>query len=294
MVVNFGVWNGLAWPANRYMYVRIAPPDLPQALLSFGDASGSGADLQLTAADITNVSASSASWGFMGFGLAGMIGAGVASAVDSLLAPWDLEFSGPCGQASLHAYHGPPPGDAEWALVRQRIAVYEWESTRVPEYPSAAAPFGLDPAIREECERAVEEARRKSPSLVEQVVARNATLVRDRIPEWAYAHHVVALCEDILWGRSFGYRDIDWLGVSDGFLLDMLEVWALTGERGRRFGRTLLKVYRAHFDDEDIPVVAAAVELAITECLSFGCLHEEPRSEEAMRRLGRAHEHLWD
>ncbi len=115
-----GHWHGQYLPQHGRFYIRLAPLNRPEALITVAMNDGS-ADEYIPAHQVSDIRATSDGATFFGFGLGGMVAAGVAARLDHMLAPWELVIEGPPGFLHFYARHGPPPLADEWARVQERL-----------------------------------------------------------------------------------------------------------------------------------------------------------------------------
>jgi hypothetical protein len=119
MFIRMAVVYGKQYPPHQRMFIQLAPPEKSDAVVALWTHAGvpqyCGID------EIDSVRASSGGYTFFGFGASGMFAAGVASALDNLLAPWDLVLEGGMGAIHLYAQHGPPFSDDDFARVQSRL-----------------------------------------------------------------------------------------------------------------------------------------------------------------------------
>ncbi|GAA2135417.1 hypothetical protein GCM10009844_00660 [Nocardioides koreensis] len=108
-------------PRHGRFYIRLAPVEWPGTLVTFKSNDGSP-DSYITQSHVDSIRAVSNGATFFGFGVTGMVAAGIAANLDRMLAPWDLIISGPPGTMHFYATHGPPPLADEWARVEERLA----------------------------------------------------------------------------------------------------------------------------------------------------------------------------
>ena len=120
MYVRFGTVDGFNVPPNQTLYLRLAPEDIPAAVVSFADNTGHK-DSWYGSGQIYDVQAMSDGALFFGFGASGMAAGLLASKLDHMLAPWEMLFQGPNMNLCVYAHHGPPPLTAEWARVQHRL-----------------------------------------------------------------------------------------------------------------------------------------------------------------------------
>lgn len=118
--IRSAVIDGQPLPPHQRMYLRLAPLERPEAVLAFASNDGS-TDSILTPSHVTDVAVVVDGYTFFGFGAAGMVGAGLASVVDSWLAPWELRVSGPMGYATWYSPRGPSPHQSELDRVHERM-----------------------------------------------------------------------------------------------------------------------------------------------------------------------------
>ncbi|GIG21301.1 hypothetical protein Cch01nite_20250 [Cellulomonas chitinilytica] len=106
---------------RQTVYLRLAPHERPDAALALASPDGSEpAYIAARLVDDANVSVDGRT--FFGFGVGGMVAAGLASAVDRIFAPWDLQLWFTDGVwLDLHAYRGPAPGQGLLADLEQRL-----------------------------------------------------------------------------------------------------------------------------------------------------------------------------
>lgn len=121
MYVQYGVWHGAAWPVQASMNVELAPPDDRRVAIRFHPMVAGAGAVSVLADDVYSCDADSEGWTFFGFGASGIAAAGIAGALDRLLAPWSLTVRGRHGQFCLRADHGPPPGAALWGELQNRL-----------------------------------------------------------------------------------------------------------------------------------------------------------------------------
>src|SRR4051794_27308555 len=93
LYVRSGYWAQMAWPHGASVKVEIAPPTHPSSLLGFAFQDNNQLGAHVYASEVDEIRASSQGWTFFGFGASGTIAAGLASAIDGLLAPWTLWFT---------------------------------------------------------------------------------------------------------------------------------------------------------------------------------------------------------
>lgn len=123
MFVRAGYIDQETVPSHARVFVRLAPPDIPAAVMSWASNDGSG-DIIFTPQEVTSLRVEVDDRSFIGFGLAGMISAGIAGALDHQLAPWALYVEGPSLSLVMYAEHGPPPSNDEWARIQVRLDSY--------------------------------------------------------------------------------------------------------------------------------------------------------------------------
>ena len=112
---------GRPMPVHQVMYARLAPQERSDAVLAFASNDGSEPGY-ISAHLVTSFDVQVDGATFFGLGFAGMVGAGLAAAVDRFLAPWDLRFEIANGDwLHLHAYRGPAPSTATLAEVQARV-----------------------------------------------------------------------------------------------------------------------------------------------------------------------------
>jgi hypothetical protein len=125
--VVFGYWHGASMPAGKSVIISIAPADHPSSLVGFRAFNGSQMLMHVLPEEVSTLDVASNGWSFFGIGPAGAVGAGLATAIDRHLAPWDLRVSGPVGEFHLHAWGGlgsPLPGASTWGRAEERMARY--------------------------------------------------------------------------------------------------------------------------------------------------------------------------